>query len=91
MGYDSVDTFRKKPKATAVCYFADAVESYCINFHNRPLRQEYRIEAALRAIEQLNAAEHGEMVRRLRQRYAWFNTAAEQGLPGQERSPSPQT
>lgn len=79
LGYHSVDTFRKQPEANAIAYFADIVESYCIDFKRQPLRDDYRIEAALKAIEQLNAAEYGEMVRRLRARYTWFNTEPERG------------
>lgn len=60
-------------------YFADIIEGYCIDHANLPVREDQRIENALRAIEQLNAAEYGEMVRRLRARYTWFNTAPERG------------
>ena len=79
LGYHSVDTFRKKPEANAISYFADIVESYCLDFSRQPMRDDYRIEAALKAIEQLNAAEYGEMIRRLRARYQWFNTEPERG------------
>ncbi len=79
LGYHSVDTFRKKPEATAIAYFADVIESYVIEFANQPKRQDERIETAMRAIEQLNALEYGELVRRLRARYTWFNTVPEQG------------
>lgn len=72
LGYHSVDTFRKKPEADALSYFADVIESYCIDFVRQPKRDDERIEAAVRAIENLNAAEYGEMVRRLRARYTWF-------------------
>jgi hypothetical protein len=34
LGYHSVDTFRKKPEANAISYFADVIESYCIDFAN---------------------------------------------------------
>jgi len=77
LGYHSVDTFRKRPEANAIAYFADVVESYCLDFVNQPKRDDERIETALRAIEQLNAAEYGEMIRRLRARYTWFNTEPE--------------
>lgn len=86
LGYHSVDTFRKKPEANAIAYFADIVESYCIDFDRQPLRDDYRIEAALKAIEQLNAAEYGEMIRRLRARYQWFNTEPERGDFRESRS-----
>ena len=72
LGYHSVDTFRKRPEGNAIAYFADVIESYCIDFVNQPKRDDERIEAAVRAIEQLNAVEYGEMVRRLRERYTWF-------------------
>lgn len=73
LGYHSVDTFRKKPEANALSYFADLIEGYCIDFSRQPVRHDARIEAAILAIEQLNAVEYGEMIRRLRTRYAWFN------------------
>lgn len=79
LGYYSVDTFRKKPEANAIAYFADVIESYCVDVVNQPMREDARIEAAMRAIEQLNAAEYGEMVRRLRAKYLWFNAAPERG------------
>lgn len=77
LGYHSVDTFRKKPESDALAYFADVIESYAIDFVNQPKREDDRIETALRAIEQLNAAEYGEMIRRLRAKYTWFNTDPE--------------
>lgn len=79
LGYHSVDTFRKQPETNAIAYFADLIESYVIDFKNQPKRDDDRIENALRAIEQLNAAEYGEMVRRLRAKYTWFNTDPNQG------------
>lgn len=79
LGYHSVDTFRKQPEAHAIAYFADVIESYCIDIANQPKREDERIESAIRAIEQLNAAEYGEMVRRLRVRYTWFNTDPAKG------------
>jgi hypothetical protein len=79
LGYFQVDTFRKKPEANAIATFADLIESYLIDFRHRPLREDYRIEKAISAIEELNAREYGEMVRRLRARYTWFNTDPEQG------------
>lgn len=79
LGYHSVDTFRKKPEANAIAYFADVIESYCIDFENQPRRDDSRIERALSAIEELNAKEYGEMVRRLRARYTWFNTHPDAG------------
>jgi hypothetical protein len=74
LGYYSVDTFRKKPEQNALSTFADLIESYLIDLKNQPKRDDYRIEAALHAIEQLNAVEYAEMIRRLRARYMWFNT-----------------
>lgn len=74
LGYASVDTFRKQPEANAIATFADLIESYCIDLQNQPTRDDYRIERAMQAIEELNAREYGEMVRRLRARYTWFNT-----------------
>jgi hypothetical protein len=79
LGYHSVDTFRKQPEANAIAYFADVIESYCIDIYNQPRRDDERIEAAIRAIEQLNAKEYGELIRRLRARYVWFNTEPEKG------------
>lgn len=75
LGYFSVDTFRKKPEQNAISTFADLIESYVIDFENQPKRDDVRIETALHAIEQLNAVEYAEMIRRLRARYTWFNTA----------------
>lgn len=74
LGYYSVDTFRKKPEENAIVTFADLIESWVRDFQNRPKREDDRIEKAIAAIEQLNALEYGEMVRRLRARYTWFNT-----------------
>lgn len=74
LGYHSVDTFRKKPEANAIATFADLIESYCVDFANQPKRDDERIEAAMRAIENLNAREYGELIRRLRERYQWFST-----------------
>lgn len=74
LGYFSVDTFRKKPEANAISTFADLIESYCIDFQNQPMREDERVERAMRAIEQLNAMEYGELIRRLRAKYQWFNT-----------------
>lgn len=79
LGYESVDTFRKRPEANAISTFADLIESYCIDFANQPKREDARIERAMAAIEQLNAAEYGELIRRLRERYMWFNTAPDHG------------
>lgn len=79
LGYASVDTFRKRPEANAIATFADLIESYCIDFQNQPTRDDYRIERAMRAIEELNAREYGELIRRLRARYQWFNTEPERG------------
>jgi hypothetical protein len=73
LGYASTDTFRKAPEASAIDYFADLIESYCIDFAHQPKRDDERIETALKAIENLNAVEYGELIRRLRARYAWFN------------------
>lgn len=72
LGYESVDTFRKAPEASAIAYFADLIESYCIDYVRQPKRDDDRIEIAMRAIENLNAVEYGELVRRLRARYTWF-------------------
>lgn len=77
LGYHSVDTFRKKPELNAIATFADQIESYCIEFETMPKRDDDRIEVAMRAIENLNAREYGELVRRLRARYTWFNTRPE--------------
>lgn len=74
LGYQSVDTFRKQPEANAIATFADLIESYVVDFENRPVREDERIERAMAAIEQLNAREYGELVRRLRAKYVWFNT-----------------
>ena len=74
LGYQSVDTFRKKPELNAIATFADLIESYCIDIANQPKRDDDRIEVAMRAIENLNAREYGELIRRLRARYQWFNT-----------------
>lgn len=74
LGYETVDTFRKKPEANAIATFADLIESYVIELEDQPTRDDDRIEAAIRAIENLNAREYGELIRRLRARYTWFNT-----------------
>lgn len=57
LGYYSVDTFRKKPEANAIATFADLIESYVVDIQHRELRDDDRIEAAIRAIENLNARE----------------------------------
>ena len=72
--YHSVDTFRKKPEEYAFAAFADTIESWVIDFENAPVRQDDRIETAIRAIENLNAREYGLLIQRLRERYQWFNT-----------------
>ena len=77
LGYFSVDTFRKKPEASAISTFADLIESYCIDFVTQPKREDARIQQAMRAIEELNAMEYGELIRRLRAKYQWFNTEPE--------------
>ena len=74
LGYHSVDTFRKKPEEYAFATFADTIESWVIDFENAPVRQDDRIETAIRAIENLNAREYGLLIQRLRERYQWFNT-----------------
>lgn len=77
LGYHSVDTFRKKPELNAIATFADQIVNYCVDFENMTKRDDDRIEAAMRAIENLNAREYGELIRRLRARYTWFNTRPE--------------
>ena len=32
LGYASVDTFRKKPEANTVAYFADVIDGYCTDY-----------------------------------------------------------
>ncbi len=69
MGYASVDTFRKAPEANAIDYFADVIESYCLDsaWEARSVEMsDDRIENALRAVEKLTLVEYGEFVRRLR-------------------------
>lgn len=48
-----------------------------MDFQNQPTDDDYRIEPC--AIEELNAREYGELIRRLRARYQWFNTEPERG------------
>ena len=69
LGYHSVDTFRKKPEANAISYFADLVESYCIDYRPHPDNDEYRINKAMAAIMELNMEEYYELIKRLNARF----------------------
>lgn len=73
LGYQSVDTFRKKPEANAIAYFADVIESYCVDYRPHPDNDEYRINTALAAVMELNMAEYSEFIRRLAARFAEMN------------------
>lgn len=73
LGYTTVDTFRKKPEARALAYFADVIESYCIDYQPHPSNDEYRIDTALNAVMALSLTEYTEFARRLGQRFAPFN------------------
>lgn len=75
LGYASVDTFRKRPEANAIAYFADVVESYCIEYQPDASNDEYRINAALAAVMALTLTEYTEFAARLAQRFAAYSTA----------------
>ena len=76
LGYASVDTFRKKPEANSIAYFADVIESYCIDYQPHPNNDEYRINTALAAVMKLSLTEYTEFARRLGERFAPFNANA---------------
>jgi|GEM_PF-6748012 len=73
LGYSSVDTFRKKPEANAISYFADVIESYCIDYQPHSTNDEYRINTALAAVMDLSLTEYTEFAKRLGERFAAFN------------------
>lgn len=70
LGYQSVDTFRKRPEANAIATFADVLESYVRDISNEPDVEGAKLERVMSLIEELTLAEYGEMVRRLRRRMA---------------------
>lgn len=76
LGYASVDTFRKKPENNSIAYFADVVESYCIDYQPNPINDEYRINTAVAAVMALSLTEYTEFARRLGERFAPFNANA---------------
>lgn len=73
LGYHSVDTFRKRPEATAIATFARLIESYCIEYQNSSLPEDYKINVALNAIRELTLTEYAELTRRLRDWFASVN------------------
>jgi len=72
LGYASVDTFRKKPEGHAIAYFADVIESYCIDYQPEVTNDEYRINAALNAVMALTLTEYTEFAARLARRFAAY-------------------
>lgn len=73
LGYASVDTFRKKPEAHAIAYFADVIESYCIDYQPDVSNDEYRVNTAMNAVMALTLTEYTEFAARLAQRFAAYN------------------
>ncbi|MGB3362918.1 MAG: hypothetical protein WA972_12820 [Rhodococcus qingshengii] len=76
LGYQSVDTFRKRPEANAIATFADVLESYVRDISNEPDVEGAKLERVMSLIEELTLAEYGEMVRRLRRRMATLTSDA---------------
>jgi hypothetical protein len=72
LGYASVDTFRKKPEGHAIAYFADVIESYCIDYQPEVTNDEHRINAALNAVMALTLTEYTEFAARLSRRFAAY-------------------
>ncbi|MBO0983657.1 hypothetical protein [Rathayibacter sp. SD072] len=72
LGYASVDTFRKKPEGQAIAYFADVIESFCIDYQPEATNDEYRINTALNAVMALTLAEYTEFAARLARRFAAY-------------------
>lgn len=73
LGYASVDTFRKKPEGHAIAYFADVIESYCIDYQPEVTNDEFRINAAINAVMALTLTEYTEFAARLARRFAAYN------------------
>lgn len=73
LGYHSVDTFRKRPEAEAISTFAYAIESYVIEYANSSKPEDYKINLALKAIQDLTLTEYAELTRRLREWFASVN------------------
>jgi len=69
LGYHSVDTFRKKPEANALETFAHLIESYCVDYQNSSVPEDYKINVAMKAVRELTLTEYAEFTRRLR---GWF-------------------
>lgn len=72
LGYANVDTFRKKPEANAIAYFADVIESYVGDYQPDTSNDEYRINAALNAVMALTLTEYTEFAARLARRFAAY-------------------
>lgn len=70
LGYESVETFRKRPEATAIATFADVILSFVREIEEQPEVEGAKLEKVMSLIEELTLAEYGEMVRRLRRRMA---------------------
>lgn len=73
LGYHSVDTFRKQPEQNAFETFAHLIESYCVEYQDLPAPEDYRVNAAMNAVQQLTLSEYGEFIRRLRNWFASLN------------------
>lgn len=76
LGYHSVDTFRKQPEQNAIETFAFLIESYCVEYQTLPPPEDYKINVALKAVQELTLLEYAEFTRRLRH---WFATVNQSG------------
>lgn len=60
------------------CSVARLIESYCIEYQNTSVPEDYKINVALTAIKELTMVEYAELTRRLRE---WFSTINRSDIP----------
>lgn len=77
LGYDSVETFRKKPQQNAIEYFADLLLRLVDYAENEKPTDVNKIDHIMTLIAELTIPEYWELTRRVRQ---WF-AAATQATP----------
>jgi hypothetical protein len=76
LGYDSVETFRKRPEYNAVAYFADVLQRVAADADSQQLTNLNKVDQIMALITELSVAEYWELTRRVRQWFASWSQAS---------------
>ncbi|WP_068182374.1 hypothetical protein [Mycobacterium sp. UM_CSW] len=70
LGYDSVETFRKRPEYNAIAYFADLLHRLAVDANSQKPADVNKIDHIMSLITELTIPEYWELTRRVRQLFA---------------------